>query len=307
MRLDRPGLPSRRRTRSQALVHLARRFAFAPLVLCLGTCIQAEAVPCQDADGDGYGANNDPACLFAGTDCDDGNPWVNPGAQEICGNGKDDDCTDGDQLCPEPRCEDADADRYGEGPLCLGTDCNDSEPAVNPGAEEICGDGIDNDCFAGDEECLPRCGDGWLSLGVVRGTSMGLEGDYASPDPDQGEPWILLSPGIAPGDTGTAWIGWSYDAALADCVTELSVFVYAFDDSLVGTGANIAFDNGDGTAGERIANIDADENWYGNSIPPDDHVWCDVHTCVFWIVITAGALDYTHIREAEAAIYLDRI
>ena len=33
------------------------------------------------------------------------------------------------------------------------TDCNDSNSDINPGATEICGDGIDNDCSDGDEAC----------------------------------------------------------------------------------------------------------------------------------------------------------
>jgi len=88
-------------------------------------------------------------------------------------------------------------------------------------------------------------------------------------------------------------------------VTELSVFVYAFDDSSIGTGADIAFDAGDGTPGERIANIDAEEMWYGGTMPVDDHLSCDFHTCILWVVIDADMLDYTHVRDAEAAVYLD--
>ena len=42
---------------------------------------------CRDVDGDGYG---DPAC--GGYDCDEADPDVNPGTDEICGNGIDDDC-----------------------------------------------------------------------------------------------------------------------------------------------------------------------------------------------------------------------
>ena len=44
---------------------------------------------CVDSDGDGYG---DHAC--GGYDCDDANPAVNPGAQEVCDNEIDDDCDD---------------------------------------------------------------------------------------------------------------------------------------------------------------------------------------------------------------------
>lgn len=63
---------------------------------------------------------------------------------ERCGNGADDDC-DGriDQGCGV----DADGDGYSPP-----SDCDDSDPAVNPGAADSC-DGVDNDCdgFADDD------------------------------------------------------------------------------------------------------------------------------------------------------------
>lgn len=47
-----------------------------------------------DADADGYDAT-----ASGGTDCDDGDPEVHPGAAEVCGNGVDDDCVGGDTPC----------------------------------------------------------------------------------------------------------------------------------------------------------------------------------------------------------------
>ena len=47
-----------------------------------------------DADADGFATS---------ADCDDGDPSVNVGAAEVCGNGKDDDCDGAD---------DADCDGY---------------------------------------------------------------------------------------------------------------------------------------------------------------------------------------------------
>jgi hypothetical protein len=75
---------------------------------------------------------------------------AHPEAPEDCANGSDDDCDgaidaqDGD--C-EVGCTDADGDDYSpDGGECGPVDCNDDDPAVNPGAREICDDGRDNDC-----------------------------------------------------------------------------------------------------------------------------------------------------------------
>ena len=42
-------------------------------------------------------------------------------------------------------CVDEDADGYGQGVGCMGDDCDDTDDATNPGADEIC-DGEDQDC-----------------------------------------------------------------------------------------------------------------------------------------------------------------
>ncbi len=103
----------------------------------------------EDADGDGYGA---------GDDCDDSDPEVNPGAEEIC-NERDDDC-DGevDEGVTSTWYADVDGDGYGDpdggaeaceaGSGYVGyasaTDCDDDDPAIHPEADELW-DGVDND------------------------------------------------------------------------------------------------------------------------------------------------------------------
>jgi len=109
--------------------------------------------PCPDSDGDGF---EDADC--GGTDCDDKDAAVHPDAVEICDDGLDNDCDDKvDGLDPDCwGCPDADGDGF-EDQACGGTDCDDTDPAVNPAADEDCGDGVDNDCDglidAQDPEC----------------------------------------------------------------------------------------------------------------------------------------------------------
>ncbi len=123
-----------------------------------------------DADGDGYGDAEAPlvACTQPLThvenslDCDDADGDVYPEAQEWC-NGVDDDCddvVDEDDAMDAPEWHaDQDEDGYGssyhsiaacEAPgeawLLDGSDCNDDDASVNPGAAEVFYDGEDSDC-----------------------------------------------------------------------------------------------------------------------------------------------------------------
>ena len=57
-----------------------------------------------------------------------------------------------------PDCVDGDEDGYGD-QACGGHDCDDTAPSVNPGAQEVCDNGIDDDCDGlADMEDL-QCGD----------------------------------------------------------------------------------------------------------------------------------------------------
>jgi len=125
---------------------------------------------------------------------------VNPNAEEVCGNGVDEncrddvrECTDGDAPC------DADADGYlamhAEIEGC-GQDCDDAVAAVNPAAFEGtaptrrpgdqpgCDDGVDNNCDGRvDERCSSDLDDDGVERGVdcndcnaaVGPTSRGLQ------------------------------------------------------------------------------------------------------------------------------------
>lgn len=90
-----------------------------------------------DQDGDGYIWDRFPE--DGGDDCNDFNASINPGAEEIPYNGRDDDCN------PDTVDDDLDDDGYP-----LEVDCNDLVAEINPGAVEIRDDGVDQDCDGSD-------------------------------------------------------------------------------------------------------------------------------------------------------------
>jgi len=136
-----------------------------------------------DNDCDGDTDLDDSSCAGCTTDadCDDSNPCTDDScdAANTCQNVNNtaacddgDDCTMND-VCSEGTCagEPLDADNDGfQPPQCGGSDCDDDNAAVNPDADEICDDGIDNDCNGdtdGDDAACQGCpdadGDGFAS------------------------------------------------------------------------------------------------------------------------------------------------
>lgn len=86
-----------------------------------------------------------------------------------------------DEIEEEPPCWDIDGDGF-EDEVCGGDDCDDSDPDVNPGADEICTGGVDEDCDGLVDDEDPDCiapftlaleasyGAGILSLNFTIGT-----------------------------------------------------------------------------------------------------------------------------------------
>ncbi|MES2642987.1 MAG: MopE-related protein [Myxococcota bacterium] len=149
--------------------------------------------PDQDGDGDGWPGS---------TDCDDGDPLINPSASELCDPAAvDEDCDDAaNDLDPEGPTDpsdwypDGDGDGFaaeGGAPLsaceapaghtATAGDCDDTDGNVHPGAEEICDAlDVDEDCngLAEDLDPATRAGsfltwyadadaDGWGDLEVT--------------------------------------------------------------------------------------------------------------------------------------------
>lgn len=111
----------------------------------------------QDSDEDGFGSPVHPidACsapegyVSNDTDCNDDDANVHPGATEVC-DGADNNCdnTSDQDLIQYDRDEDGFMDAAQCGTLIdsIPLDCNDLNPNVNPDAEELAGDDVDNDC-----------------------------------------------------------------------------------------------------------------------------------------------------------------
>ena len=101
-----------------------------------GDCDEASD---YDADRDGYDS-----ATYGGTDCDDGDPDVNPGAEDEPYDGVDSDCDERSDY-------DADGDGHASSDYG-GDDCDDANSAINPDAEETWYDGLDQDCDGNDDD-----------------------------------------------------------------------------------------------------------------------------------------------------------
>lgn len=187
-----------------------------------------------DADGDGFGSGEPQAACTdqppfvpaatQGGDCLDTDAGVYPGADEFC-NGLDNDCDgdiDEDPVSGPTWYSDADSDGYGDpasalvaciqpsDTVALGSDCDDANTSVYPGAPEICGDGILNDCDAS-EECRfsgnERLNNWEYAIDAILGEGLGSSlnsGDLS------GDGLADISAAVSP-NAGTGGVSVSFD------------------------------------------------------------------------------------------------
>ncbi len=141
---------------------------------CDGEADEAQGTWFTDGDSDGYGdaaapvdACSQPAgAVDDATDCDDSAAGVHPTAPETC-DGVDQDCngiTDDQPVDGVDYYRDNDGDGFGQAatdafcqlPVLYAIapgDCDDTDAAVNPGAPEVCGNQVDDDCDGTAQGC----------------------------------------------------------------------------------------------------------------------------------------------------------
>ena len=90
-------------------------------------------------------------------------------------------------------CWDLDGDSYAD-EACGGTDCDDSSYSVNPGADEVCTDGIDNDCDGFVDGLDPDCPAAYtLVVDASYGAgTLSLEFTIGTPAPATWENYLIL-------------------------------------------------------------------------------------------------------------------
>ena len=151
---------------------------------------------CSDSQIDG-----DSDTYTLDLDCNDNDATINPGVTEVCGDGIDNDCSGADLICNgdddgdgiinandlcsgtsagasvnSNGCSDAQIDNDSDTYTEVAGDCNDGDAAIKPGATDVCGDGIDQDCAGGDLVCGTSGGSGGSGSGGGGGGGAGGSG-----------------------------------------------------------------------------------------------------------------------------------
>lgn len=125
----------------------------------------------SDEEGDPlvsrYRCEQEDGWVRTGNDCDDQNPNIAPSVPEACADGVDNNCNGqvDEEAVETPWFEDADDDGFGNpevtqiacapppGYVGNDQDCDDSNEQVQPGIEEVCNNGVDDNCDGSVNAC----------------------------------------------------------------------------------------------------------------------------------------------------------
>ncbi len=194
-------------------------------------------------------------------DCNDNNAAIHPGASEFVGDNVDQDC-DGAEVCfvdddddgarttATRRSADTDCNDAQEGRSADPIDCNDNDAAIRPGAMELVGDGIDQDCDGSEICAIDSDNDGYRQ---ATGTVVSADADCD----DSGEGLITdgidcLDSNAAVNPGATELVGDSFDQ---DCDGQELCYADADNDGF--------------TSGATLPSVDPDCNDAGEATAAD--------------------------------------
>ncbi len=233
----------------------------------------------------------DPDC---GTPCTaDGycDPWCTPGEDPDCG------CN-----CDfTAYCEAQSMDSTDTCPCDVDCDLHDYACSDDGYCDPWCPEGSDPDC--GEDPCRPR----YMLVGYRNADETDLSGQYTNPCPEEGAPWVLLSPGNSSGESSFMV---SFPKDHVDCVTEIKVKVWGYDDSWTGSGAEMQLYDWNNEQYDVLPDekIGSDKAWYNNSAyNPLPYLYCTTGQyakCYIQFKLRAAWNDNTHFWDAYVDVYM---